>query len=74
MIAQVQKPIEEILDVLDGKEKLVLYRCGGCAWELIYNRLKQLGEMDKWREAKLVIKDYSKMTRPGKIEVATLVL
>ena len=31
MIGQVQKSIEEILGMLDGKEKLVLYRCGGCA-------------------------------------------
>jgi len=27
----VQKPIEEILGMLEGKEKLVLYGCGGCA-------------------------------------------
>ena len=26
-----QKPIEKILEMLDGKEKLVLYGCGGCA-------------------------------------------
>jgi len=45
-----------------------------CAWELIYNRLKQLGELDKWRETKPIIKDYSKMARPRKIEVAPLVL
>jgi ferredoxin len=45
-----------------------------CAWELIYNRLKQLGELDKWKEAEPVIKDYSKMARPRKIEVAPLVL
>jgi len=45
-----------------------------CAWELIYNRLKQLGELDKWGETKPVIKDYSKMARPRKIEVAPLVL
>lgn len=31
MIGQVQKPIEEILGYLDGKEKIVLYGCGGCA-------------------------------------------
>lgn len=31
MIAQTQKPIEEILDYLDGKQKIVLYGCGGCA-------------------------------------------
>ena len=28
MIGQVQKPIEEILEMLGGKEKLVLYGCG----------------------------------------------
>ncbi len=31
MIGQVQKPIDEILTMLDGKEKLVLCGCGGCA-------------------------------------------
>jgi len=31
VIGQVQKPIEEILEMLDGKKKLVLYGCGGCA-------------------------------------------
>jgi len=31
MIAQTQKPIEEILDYLSGKQKVVLYGCGGCA-------------------------------------------
>jgi len=28
VIGQVQKPMEEILEMLDGKEKLVLYGCG----------------------------------------------
>lgn len=31
MIAQTQKPMDEILDMLEGKDKLVLYGCGGCA-------------------------------------------
>ncbi len=31
MIGQVQKPIEEILEYLDGKHKIVLVGCGGCA-------------------------------------------
>jgi ferredoxin len=31
MIGQVQKPIEEILEFLEGKEKVVLIGCGGCA-------------------------------------------
>jgi len=31
MIAQTQKPTEEILEYLEGKEKVVLVGCGGCA-------------------------------------------
>ena len=31
MIGQVQKPIEEILEYLEGKDKVVLVGCGGCA-------------------------------------------
>jgi len=31
MIGQVQKLIDEIHAILNGKEKLVLYGCGGCA-------------------------------------------
>jgi len=31
MIGQTQKPIEEILEYLEGKEKIVLVGCGGCA-------------------------------------------
>jgi hypothetical protein len=31
MIGQVQKPVEEILEYLDNKEKIVLVGCGGCA-------------------------------------------
>jgi ferredoxin len=31
MIAQTQKPIKEILEYLDGKDKIVLVGCGGCA-------------------------------------------
>jgi len=31
MIAQTQKPLEEILGYLQGKQKVVLYGCGGCA-------------------------------------------
>jgi hypothetical protein len=31
MIGQVQKPIEELLGYLEGKEKIVLIGCGGCA-------------------------------------------
>ncbi|MBC8457727.1 MAG: methylenetetrahydrofolate reductase C-terminal domain-containing protein [Deltaproteobacteria bacterium] len=73
MIAQEQKPIEEILEYLDGKEKIVLVGCGGsqdgkcevdlerdCAWVLIYGRLKEFGELDRFRKAKPKFKDYSK--------------
>lgn len=31
MIGQTQKPMDEILDYLEGKQKLVLVGCGGCA-------------------------------------------
>jgi len=31
MIAQQPKPLEEILEYLAGKDKVVLYGCGGCA-------------------------------------------
>ena len=31
MIGQVQKPLEEILEYLEGKKKIVLVGCGGCA-------------------------------------------
>jgi hypothetical protein len=31
MIAQEQKPIAEILEYLDGKDKIVIVGCGGCA-------------------------------------------
>jgi hypothetical protein len=31
MIAQIQKPIEENLEYLEGKEKIILIGCGGCA-------------------------------------------
>jgi len=31
MIGQVQKPIEEILEYLEGKKKIVIVGCGGCA-------------------------------------------
>ncbi|RLE13685.1 5,10-methylenetetrahydrofolate reductase [Candidatus Aerophobetes bacterium] len=31
MIGQVQKPLEEILEYLEGKERIVIIGCGGCA-------------------------------------------
>lgn len=30
MIGETQKPLEEILGYLEGKEKIVLVGCGGC--------------------------------------------
>ena len=44
-----------------------------CAWVLIYERLKKLGELDKIKEF-VPPKDYSKMKRPRTLEVAPLVL
>ena len=44
-----------------------------CAWVLIYERLKKLGELDKIKEF-VPPKDYSKMKRPRSLEVAPLVL
>ncbi len=38
-----------------------------CAWHLIYERLKALGELDKMRKLRPP-KDYSKMARPRRIE------
>ena len=42
-----------------------------CAWILIYERLKTLGELDKIKEF-VPPKDYSKMKRPRTLEVAPL--
>ncbi len=42
-----------------------------CAWILIYERLKRLGELDKIKEF-VPAKDYSKMKRQRQIEVAPL--
>ena len=42
-----------------------------CAWILIYERLKKLGELDKIKEF-VPPKDYSKMKRPRILEVAPL--
>ncbi len=44
-----------------------------CAWVLIYERLKKLGELEKLEEI-MPAKDWSRMDRPRKIEVAPLVL
>jgi len=45
-----------------------------CAWVLIYERLKEFGELDRFRKEKPRLKDYSKMRRPREVEVAPLVL
>jgi hypothetical protein len=45
-----------------------------CAWVLIYERLKEFGELDRFRREKPRLKDYSKMSRPREVEVAPLVL
>jgi len=42
-----------------------------CAWVMIYERLKELGELDKLEEIREP-KDWSKMQRPRKFEVAPL--
>ncbi len=42
-----------------------------CAWIMIYERLKKLGELDKMKEF-VPPKDYSKMHRPRVLEVAPL--
>ena len=39
MIAQEQKPMEEILGYLDGKQKIVAVGCGGCATSVSYTHL-----------------------------------
>ena len=44
-----------------------------CAWILIYERLKKLGELDKIKGF-VHPKDYSKMRRPRTLEVAPLAL
>lgn len=45
MIGQVQKPIDEILEYLDGKEKIVIVGCGGCATVFQTGGEKQVEEM-----------------------------
>lgn len=44
-----------------------------CAWVLIYERLKEFGELNRMK-GEPMFKDYSKMTRPRKIEVSPPVL
>lgn len=45
-----------------------------CAWALIYERLKEFGELDRFKKEEPRYKNYSKMKRPRKIEVSPLVL
>ena len=40
-----------------------------CAWMLIYERLKKLGELNRMK-GEPTIKDYRKMTRPRRIELS----
>ena len=54
MIGQTQKPIEEILEYLEGREKVVLVGCGGCATVFhtggeteVKEMAKKLSEMGK---------------------------
>ena len=44
-----------------------------CAWQLIYERLKKLGALETIKQF-VPPKDYSKMARPRKIDVAPLAL
>jgi hypothetical protein len=45
MMGQDQKPLEEILDSLEGKEKIVLMGCGGCSTIFHTGGVEEVGEM-----------------------------
>ncbi len=45
MMGQVRKPLEEILDFLRGKKKIVVMGCGGCATIFHTGGLKEVKEM-----------------------------
>jgi hypothetical protein len=45
MNAQVQKPFEEILGYLEGKKRIFLMGCGGCATIFHTGGIKEVGEM-----------------------------
>jgi hypothetical protein len=45
MNAQVAKPFEEILGYLEGKRKIVLMGCGGCATVFHTGGIREVGEM-----------------------------
>ncbi len=47
MLAQKWKPMEEILDSLNGKKKIVVMGCGGCATFYNTGGIKQVKEMTK---------------------------
>jgi len=58
MNAQVSKPFEEILGYLEGKKKVVLMGCGGCATIFHTGGIKEVGEMAEklTKEGKEVVK------------------
>jgi len=57
MNAQVQKPFEEILGYLEGRKRVVLMGCGGCATVFHTGGIKEVDEMAKklTKEGKEVI-------------------
>ncbi len=52
MIGQTQKPTEEILDYLEGKTKIVIVGCGGCATVFHTGGATEVKEMAKRLTAK----------------------
>ena len=42
-----------------------------CGWYLIYERLKKLGRLDKWRNAPPLIKNYAKAQPPKSLRTTT---
>jgi len=69
MIAQEQKPIEEILGYLEGKRKIILMGCGGCATFYHTGDKKAVNEMAAKleKEGKTVAK-ICEEARGGEIE------
>jgi len=45
MNAQVQKPLEEILGYLEGKKRIVMMGCGGCATVFHTGGIEDIDEM-----------------------------
>jgi hypothetical protein len=58
MMGQEQKPLEEILDSLEGKEKIVIMGCGGCSTVFHTGGVEEVNEMEEIlaREGKKVKK------------------